>query len=63
MANKVEKLKKITDFKSLVEYLIDELSWPIEDENINEITFNYKPEMLGISEDHAVTIKTIKQII
>jgi len=62
MTTKVEKLKNVTDFESLVQYLIEELSWPIEDENINEITFNYEPKTLGISDDQSVKINSIKQI-
>lgn len=62
MTGKVEKLKSVSDFDSLVQYLIDELSWPIEDENINEITFPYKPSELGIRDEHSVKINTIKQI-
>ncbi len=58
----IEKLRSLTSFDALVDYLRDELDWPIETEDAEEITFDYDPEELGIDSVHAVKIETIKQI-
>ena len=59
---KIERLKTVNSFESLVEYLRDELYWPIEVEDAEDITFDYDPKDLGIEERFAAKIKTIKQI-
>ena len=58
----IEQLKSVKDFNALVEYLRDELEWPIEVEDAEDITFDYNPVELGIDKKHAAKIKTIKQI-
>ncbi|MFC2053491.1 type ISP restriction/modification enzyme [Chloroflexota bacterium] len=58
----IEKLRSLTSFDALVDYLRDELDWPIETEDAEEITFDYDSEELGIDSVHAVNIETIKQI-
>ena len=39
-----EKLRAIKTFPSLVKYLRDELDWPIETDDFNEIVFDYAAE-------------------
>ncbi|MCK4726000.1 MAG: hypothetical protein KAT29_09360, partial [Anaerolineales bacterium] len=58
----IEKLRSLTSFDALVDYLRDDLDWPKETEDAEEITFDYDPEELGIDSVHAVKIETIKQI-
>jgi len=58
----IEKLKSVRDFEGLVEYLTYELDWPIEADDVDDATFDYPPEELGIESGHAAKIKTIKQI-
>jgi len=58
----IQKLRALTSFYALVDYLRDELDWPIEAEDAEEVTFDYDPEELGIDPVHAVKIDTIKQI-
>jgi len=58
----VTKLQRITNFRALVDYLRDELDWPIEVDDADELTFEYEPAELDIDPVHAVKIKTIKQI-
>lgn len=58
----IEKLKSVKDFDGLVEYLRDELDWPIEVEDAEDITYDYEPKELGIEEKYAAKIKNIKQI-
>jgi len=58
----IEKLRRLTHFEDLVTYLRDELDWPIEAEDADDITFDYEPAELGIDPKHAVKIETIKQM-
>ena len=57
-----ERLKAIRTFPSLVKYLRDDLDWPIETEDFDEIVFDYEPEELGIDPRSAVKIEEIKQL-
>jgi hypothetical protein len=58
----VEHLRSIKTFPSLVRYLRDELDWPIESEDFDELTFEYEPEELGLDAKTAVNVKEIKQL-
>jgi hypothetical protein len=58
----VERLRSIKTFPSLVKYLRDELDWPIESEDFDELTFDYEPEELGLDTKTAVNVKEIKQL-
>jgi predicted helicase len=61
----IEQLRSLTSIEELVIYLRDELDWPIdiEDaEDLDRVTFDYSTEELGIDPKHAVNIETIKQI-
>jgi len=55
-------LHSIRTFTQLVKYLRDELYWPIETENFEDLTFDYAPEELGLDAETAVKIKEIKQL-
>ena len=44
----IKKLQSIQDFPDLVKYLADELDWPIETEDFDEMTFEYSAEELGL---------------
>ena len=50
----IERLRRLTNFEDLVAYLRDELDWPIEVEDADEITFDYDPAELGIAPLHAL---------
>lgn len=58
----VEPLRSIKTFPSLVKYLRDELDWPIDSDDFDELTFDYEPEELGLDLKTAVKIKDIKQL-
>jgi len=45
-----------------VRYLNEELNWPIDTKDFEEITFDYTPEELGIDPDNAAKIQEIKQL-
>lgn len=57
-----EKLRAIKTFPSLVKYLCDELNWPIETDNFEDLVFDYEAEELGIDPETAVKIDEIKQL-
>ena len=57
-----ERLRAIKTFPSLVKYLRDELDWPIETEDFDDIVFEYGAEELGIDPATAVKISAIKQL-
>ena len=57
-----ERLREIKSFPSLVKYLRDELDWPIEADDFDELTFDYAPEELGIDAATAAKIQEIKQL-
>jgi hypothetical protein len=56
------KIGEIRDFKGLVRYFRDELDWPLDLDEIEDLTFEYEAEELGLKADHAVKVKEIKQI-
>lgn len=57
-----QNLQALTNFETLLDYLRDELSWPIEVDDLGAATFDYKPDELGINPKYAAHIKTIKQL-
>jgi len=62
MVNRGAELREITDFPSLLAYLRDELGWPIESDNLDEVIFEYSPEELGLKDADAAKIKQIFQL-
>src|SRR4030067_2915139 len=58
----IQRLREIKTFPSLVKYLRDELDWPMETEDFDELTFENEPDELGIDAKTAVKIKDIKQL-
>jgi predicted helicase len=60
--DEISRLQAIRTFPSLVKYLRDELGWPIESDDADELTFEYEPRELGLDDGAAVKIKEIKQL-
>ena len=60
--NHRERLAGIHRFDQLVAYLRDELGWPIDSDNFEELTFEYTPEELGIDAKNAAKIQEIKRL-
>src|SRR3972149_6029143 len=56
------KLATIRRFDQLVAYLRDELGWPIDRDDFEELTFEYTPEELGIDAKNAAKIEEIKRL-
>ncbi len=57
-----ELLARIRRFDQLVAYLRDELGWPIESDDFEELTFEYTAEELGIDAKSAAKIQEIKRL-
>jgi hypothetical protein len=57
-----ERLRSIKRLDQLVAYLRDELDWPIDSDDVEEISYTYEPEELGLDAEHAVKINQIRQI-
>lgn len=62
MTQDLERLRSIKSFPSLVKYLRDELDWPIESDDVEDLTFEYEAEELGLDAKTAAKIKEIKQL-
>lgn len=58
----VSKFKSIRDFPELVEYLSDELDWPIETDDFDEMTFEYSAAELGLDEKTAPKFLDIRRL-
>jgi len=57
-----DELRGIKSFPQLIKYLRDELDWPIEADNFEDLTFEYEAEELGIDPETAAKIQEIKQL-
>ena len=55
-------LANIKRFDQLIAYLRDEMAWPIEGDDFDEMTFEYTPEELGIDVRNAAKIQEIKRL-
>ena len=44
----VTPLDRISDFPALVDYLREELEWPIVEADFEKLTFSYSPEEVGL---------------
>ena len=57
-----ERLRSIKTFPKLVEYLRDDLDWPIESDNFDDLTFEYEAEELGLDAATAVKVRKAHQL-
>src|SRR5438046_83614 len=57
-----DQLRSIKNLNSLIVYLRDELGWPIETDEIENLTFDYEADELGLEPQHAVKVKQVKQL-
>ena len=58
----IKRLQSIQSFDSLVNYLRDDLDWPLDEIDIEDLTFDYSPEELGLQQQYVVKLKSIKQL-
>lgn len=57
-----KRLAHIRRFDQLIAYLRDELGWPIDSDDFEDLTFEYTPEELGIDANNAAKIQEIKRL-
>ncbi|MCZ0938512.1 MAG: hypothetical protein OXJ55_07730 [Caldilineaceae bacterium] len=57
-----QRLADIRRFDQLVVYLRDDLSWPIESDDFEEMTFEYTPGELGIDDKNTAKIQEIRRL-
>ena len=57
-----QRLAGIRRFDQLVAYLRDELYWPVDSDDFEELTFDYTAEELGIAAKNAAQIQEIKRL-
>ena len=55
-------LASIKRFDQLIAYLRNEMGWPIDSSDFEELTFEYTPEELGIDTKNAAKIQEIKRL-
>ncbi len=55
-------IQTVRSFESLLTYLGDALQWPVSPDDIEDMTFEYRPAELGITGDAAVNITQIVRI-
>jgi predicted helicase len=60
--NQRDAIRNIRTFPQLIKFLRDELEWPIESDDFEELTFDYTPEELGIDTANAAKIQEIKRL-
>src|SRR5664279_2851537 len=62
MSDQRDALRTIRTFPQLIKFLRDELDWPIESDDFQELTFDYTAEELGIDSASAAKIQEIKRL-
>lgn len=62
IAANADRIRQIKTFPSLVKYLRDELNWPIEADDFEDLTYDWEPEELGIDKANAAKIDEVKQL-
>lgn len=58
----IARLRGIKTLPQLAAYLRNELDWPIDSDDVEDITFDYKAAELGLDDSTAVRIREIKQL-
>jgi hypothetical protein len=62
MSSRNTSIKQVQTFPQLVRYLRDELDWPIESDNYDQISWEYDSEELGLKPNEAAKIDYIRQM-
>jgi hypothetical protein len=58
----IRALQNIRTIEDLLEFLRDELNWPLPEDAVENITFTYQPADLGLKSEHAPKINGIYQV-
>ena len=62
MSANADQLRRIKRLDQLLGYLRDELGWPIGSDSIEDITYDYASDELGLDTEHAAKIRQVKQL-
>ena len=62
MNKAAQKLREISTLDSLVTFLRDEMGWPIETDNFEDVVFEYSAAELGIDDASAAKIESIRRL-
>lgn len=57
-----DRLRRIKRLDQLLAYLRDDLDWPIDSDAVEDVTYDYDAEELGLDAKHAAKIREIKQL-
>nr|MBP6719544.1 hypothetical protein [Rhodoferax sp.] len=57
-----DKLRQVHTIPALVQYLHDELDWPVNVEDWEDNLFDWEPDELNLKAEHEVKVKSIKQL-
>lgn len=55
-------IQTIKNFHQLIKYLRTDLGWPVDEEQADDLTFEYEPDELGLDEKSAVKVRSAKQL-
>ena len=55
-------LRQVRNFTHLIRYLEEELGWPLDGYEMEDLTFDYEPSDLGLKEEEAAKVKSIRQL-
>jgi len=55
--NEFSDIQSIRDFPSLIKYMRTGLGWPVDDEQAEDLYFDYRPAELGIDDRLALNIR------
>ena len=58
----VAQLRNTQTIEQLVRYLHDELDWPVDLENLDDVFFDYEPAELNLKAEHTIAIRSIRQL-
>ena len=58
----LQRLQEIKTLPSLIKYLKDDLNWPIESDDIENVTFDYDPAELGFDAASTAKIEEVRQL-
>lgn len=58
----LQRLQDIKSLPSLIKYLKDDLHWPIESDDVDEVAFDYDPAELGFDSESTAKIEEVRQL-
>lgn len=59
---KPERLKQVRTLNEVIEFLTDELDWPIEAGDLEDATFDWEPEEIGLQNEQVPHLARLRQL-